>query len=259
MKFSNYQAQIMVTAKEDNFYFLYGIVENLEVTFKDKYQILFKNINICYAINCNFYGVMEYENERDGEKMKKSISINIFLIDGTPTGRIKSTMQNWTGVGYKVPRNLLRECDQFGGDIQEHLKQSGIYFLLGEDNEGNPCIYIGQAILRKNGNGLLARLKEHNKKTNEIYCNYWNEVICFTTTNNSFGATEISYLENKFTNLAKESNRYTILNGNEPNIGNVTEEKESELEEFIDKAKVIMGEPKMKVYHHFKSLTCLND
>ena len=37
--------------------------------------------------------------------MKNSKSINFFLIDGTPTGRIKCTMQNWTGVAYKVPKN----------------------------------------------------------------------------------------------------------------------------------------------------------
>lgn len=51
----------------------------------------------------------------------------MFLIDGSPTGRIKCTMQNWTGVAYKVPRNLISECYKSGGNITEHLKQSGIY------------------------------------------------------------------------------------------------------------------------------------
>ena len=31
------------------------------------------------------------------------------------------------------------------------------------------------------------------------------------------------------------------MNGNEPNAGNVTEEKESELEEYVDFAKIVMG------------------
>jgi len=44
------------------------------------------------------------------------------------------------------------------------------------------------------------------------------------------GATEISYLENKFTNLAIDTDRYKVRNGNDPNTGNVTEEKEAELE-----------------------------
>ena len=39
-----------------------------------------------------------------------------------------------------------------------------------------------------------------------------------------------------------------MKNGNEPTIGNVTEEKESELEEFIDYAKIVMGTLGHKVF-----------
>lgn len=180
--------------------------------------------------------------------MAKSKSINVFLIDGTPIGKIKCTMQNWTGVAYKIPRTLLSECEKSNNDITNHLKQSGIYFLTGEDDEGNSSIYIGQAVIRKNGEGLLCRLKEHKNSTTEKYRDYWNEAICFTTTNDTFGPTELSYLENKFTNMAKSAKRYKVLNGNEPNAGKVTEEKESELEEFIEYAKIIMGVLGNKVF-----------
>ena len=61
-----------------------------------------------------------------------------------------------------------------------------------------------------------------------------------TTSNNSFGPTEISYLEHRIVNIAKESNRYEVKNGNIPNIGNVTEEKQFELEDFLDNAKIVM-------------------
>ena len=188
--------------------------------------------------------------------MKKSKSINMFLIDGSPTGRIKCTMQNWTGVAYKVPRNLISECYKSGGNITEHLKQSGIYFLIGEDDKGNPSIYVGQAVIRKNGDGILGRLNEHKKSNTEKYRNYWNEAICFTTTNDTFGPTEISYLENKFTNMAISAKRYEVLNGNEPNLRNVTEEKECELEEFIEYSKVVMGVLGHKI---FEPLITSND
>ena len=188
--------------------------------------------------------------------MKNSKSINIFLIDGTPTGRIKCTMQNWTGVAYKIPRNLLNECYKSGGNITEHLRQSGIYFLIGENDKGNLSIYVGQAVIRKNGDGILGRLIEHKQSSTERYRYYWNEAICFTTTNDTFGPTEISYLENKFTNLALQAKRYEVLNGNEPNVGNVTEEKESELEEFIEYAKVIMGVLGHKTFEPLISNKC---
>jgi hypothetical protein len=63
----------------------------------------------------------------------------------------------------------------------------------------------------------------------------------FTTSNNSFGPTEISYLENRFCGLALAAKRYNVKNGNDPTHGNITVEKESELEEFVDYARIVMG------------------
>lgn len=69
----------------------------------------------------------------------------------------------------------------------------------------------------------------------------WYEAVAFAATNDTFGATEISWLENRFFALAVNANRYDPKNSNEPNAGNVTEEKESELEEYVDYAKIVMG------------------
>jgi len=161
-------------------------------------------------------------------------SINLFLMDGEASGRIKCTLANWTGIAYKIPRTELDRCKE-----REDLKQSGVYFLFGtSDSTGKGVVYIGQAGARKNGEGILNRLQEHKRNPEK---DYWTEAIVFTTSNNSFGPTEISYLENRFCNLALQANRYDVKNGNDPTLGNITEEKECELEEFIDYAKVIMG------------------
>lgn len=161
-------------------------------------------------------------------------SINLFLMDGDAGGRIKCTLANWTGVAYKIPRTALDKCKE-----RDDLKQSGVYFLFGiSDETGKGVVYIGQAGARKNGEGILNRLQEHKRSPEK---DYWTEAIVFTTSNNSFGPTEISYLENRFCNLAIEANRYEVKNGNDPTSGNITEEKESEMEEFIDYAEVIMG------------------
>lgn len=161
-------------------------------------------------------------------------SINLFLMDGEAGGRIKCTLANWTGVAYKIPRTELDKCKE-----RDDLKQSGVYFLFGiSDENGKGVVYIGQAGARKNGEGILNRLQEHKRNPEK---DYWTEAIVFTTSNNSFGPTEISYLENRFCNLAVEANRYEVKNSNDPTLGNITEEKECEMEEFIDYAKVIMG------------------
>lgn len=161
-------------------------------------------------------------------------NIQLFLMDGEASGRIKCTLANWTGVAFKIPRTELDRCKD-----REDLKQSGVYFLFGTSDEtGKGVVYIGQAGARKNGEGILNRLQEHKRNPEK---DYWTEAIVFTTSNNSFGATEISYLENRFCNMAIEAKRYEVKNGNDPTPGNITEERESEMEEFIDYAKVIMG------------------
>lgn len=48
--------------------------------------------------------------------------------------------------------------------------------------------------------------------------------------------------------LANEANRYEVKNGNDPTPGNPSEEKQSELEDFIDYAKVIIGTLGHKVF-----------
>lgn len=181
--------------------------------------------------------------------MTQGKTIQVFLMDGDPSQRIKCTLQNWTGIVYKIPRTMLDDCKDGKGDIIKHMKQTGIYFLLGQNvNTGNNVIYIGQAVVRKNGEGLLYRINEHKKNSREKYWNDWNEVVVLTTQNNSFGPTEISYLENQFTELAKKVGRYEILNSNDPNQGNVTEEKESELREYIEYARMIIGVMGHKVF-----------
>lgn len=179
----------------------------------------------------------------------KAKEISMFMIDGEPSSRIKCTMKNRLSVIYKIPRLMLDNCKDGNGDIVKHLQQTGIYFLIGENADtGNKTIYVGQAGIRKNGKGLYCRLTEHIKNEKENYWSDWNEIIAFTTQNDSFGPTEISYLENKFTNLAKEAGRYDVQNGNEPNQGNITEEKESELQDFIDDACVMISILGYKVF-----------
>lgn len=171
-------------------------------------------------------------------------------MDGDANGRIKCTLTNWTGVAYKIPRTELDQCKE-----RNDLKQSGVYFLFGNSDEtGKGVVYIGQAGTRKNGEGILYRLMEHKRNPEK---DYWTEAIVFTTSNNSFGPTEISYLENRFCKLAIEAKRYEVKNSNDPTPGNITEEKESELEEFIDYSKVIMGTLGYKLFEPIINKSCI--
>ena len=160
-------------------------------------------------------------------------TITLFLMDGSATGRIKCTLANWTGVAYKIPKTKIDSCRE-----RNDLKQSGVYFLFGTSDEtGKSVVYIGQAGARKKGEGILSRIQEHKRNPKK---EYWTEAVIFTTSNDSFGATEISYLENSFCNMARDAERYMVKNSNDPTPGHITEEKKSELEEFIDNSRIIM-------------------
>ncbi|MDU5201171.1 GIY-YIG nuclease family protein [Finegoldia magna] len=170
--------------------------------------------------------------------MNNSKNFNLFLMDGEVTGRIKCTLSNWTGLAFKIPRSYLDKCKD-----RSDLKYSGVYFLFGKNEDDEDEVYIGQAGMRKNGEGVLYRVGEHLKDEAYFY-----ECVMLTTQNNSFGPTEISYLENKFTNLAIDADRYKVRNGNDPNPGNVTEEKESELEDFVEYSKMVLGVLGYKIF-----------
>ncbi|MDO5742708.1 MAG: GIY-YIG nuclease family protein [Vagococcus sp.] len=166
--------------------------------------------------------------------MARAKNMNLFLMDGTAQGRIKCTLANWTGVAYRIPRTMLKQSNKIS-----LLNQSGVYLLFGvAENTDEPLVYVGQASMRKNGRGILCRLEEHLLQSKK---DWWNVAVVFTTSNNSFGPTEVSYLENRFYHMAKEANRFQAENDNDPNPGNLTEEKESELEEYIDYAKLVIG------------------
>lgn len=172
--------------------------------------------------------------------MAKSTLINLFLIDGTASGRIKCTINGRTGIIFKVSRKDLSKFKE-----REELKHDGIYFLLGESK-----IYIGQAGSRKNGKGILNRLSEHERNPDK---DFWTEAIIFTTSDNSFGSTEISWLENKFCNMAIKAARYEVDNGNDPSPGNITEEKKSELEDHAEFAQLVLSAIGYKIFEPLKN------
>ena len=90
--------------------------------------------------------------------MSTGKNFNLFLMDGTVTGRIKCTLANWTGLAFKIPRTHLAQSKE-----RMDLKQSGVYFLFGKNDADEDEVYIGQAGIRKNGEGVLFRVAEHLK------------------------------------------------------------------------------------------------
>ena len=76
-------------------------------------------------------------------------TVQLFLLDGTPTGPIKCSLSNWTGRVFLVPRTNLKPLSKQRPD----LSHNGVYLLFGsEETTDREMVYVGQARSRANGN-----------------------------------------------------------------------------------------------------------
>lgn len=161
-------------------------------------------------------------------------TLQVFLMDGSPTGRLKCTLDNWTGQVYVVPRTGLNVRPR-----PDAFESTGVYLLLGQDADtGDDAVYVGQAVGRANGNGLVGRIQEHVAAGRH---DFWNRAVLLSTLGDTFGPTEVTYLEHLFHKLAKATGRYRVDNASSPSQGNVTEEKIAELHEYADKAQLVVS------------------
>ena len=163
--------------------------------------------------------------------MNNSKNFNLYLMDGDVTGRMKCTLANWTGSVYKIPRSYLDKCED-----RQDLRQSGVYFLFGKNDEGEDEVYIGHSGVRRNGSGVLFKAFEHLKDEA-----YFSEAVILVTQNNSFTLAEVDYLGNRFSDMAFSANRFIVRYESNLTQGNVTEERESELDDFIEYSKMVLG------------------
>lgn len=171
--------------------------------------------------------------------MAKGKSIRILIPECNLQNAIEVTMPSWDGIAFCIKREYLQAAKDIAA-----LKQCGVYFLYGTTKTSagvySQKVYVGQGVLRQNGKGVFWRIKEHDLQTEE----YWTEAIAFVDSKKEWGKTEISYLENRFTNMIlsakKGQKNYEVVNGNTPNPGNVTRAKQWELDDYIEGATLIL-------------------
>lgn len=165
--------------------------------------------------------------------MNKKHLVQFLLLDENFDGAVRATLDNWNGLAYRIPRLRLNDYAD-----RNELSFSGVYLLFGkEEATDEDAVYIGQAQERQVGGSILNRLSEHNRSPSKAF---YNEVVFFTSATNSFGPTELCYLENQFYEMAKSSGRYVIKNQEMPSPGNVTESRQVELDRYIENALILI-------------------
>ena len=157
------------------------------------------------------------------------------MMDGTADGAIKASIRNWVGRVYSIPRTELNSQEL---RRRPELNHPAVYFLVGTNPETDkPRIYIGQTAPRQNG-VAFARAAEHSRSEDK---DFFNRIIYVVVVDDSWGATEITFLENAFHQRAIKTGRYEVANGNTPSAGSVSEETQAELDEFIENTNLIIS------------------
>lgn len=163
-------------------------------------------------------------------------TIRLFLVNGDPNGRVVCELSNWTGIGYRIPRTLIRETPE-----RKELHNSGIYMLIGntEFSDIQPPVYIGEA------EDVQSRLEQHLKSTDK---DFWVTTIIFISKDNNLNKAHIKYIENRLYEIARESGRYELRNGNTPTRSSLSEFDVAEMEEFIDKLRLLTNTLGYKIF-----------
>ncbi len=140
----------------------------------------------------------------------------MFLIEGEPSGRMTCELSNWTGLGYRLPRHTIKDCDD-----RDDLKGPAVYMLFGLSDEGKRAAYIGES------EEALARLKTHLREKD-----FWTEALVFLSKDNNLNKAHVKYLESRLIELALERKRY-VLSQTSPKPPRINEAERSTMEEFM--------------------------
>ena len=169
--------------------------------------------------------------------MARGKTISLFLIEGEANGRIMCELSNWTGKAYKIPRKYIKKSSD-----RERLTQPGVYFLFGNDGESD-LAYIGES------ENIYKRLCQHNEDAKK---DFWNDAIVFISKDNKLNKAHIKYLEHRLYSIAKEVGRYDLINSSTPTKSNVCESDEADMEEFIEKLKLLVDALGYKIFESIR-------
>ena len=164
--------------------------------------------------------------------MSFSKTIQMFIFDGKPNGRIMCELSNWNGRVYKVSRNELAEFSN-----RPDAEHTGVYFLLGKDENNVDTLYVGEA------EKMFTRLKQHLKDSF-----YWSDCIIVVSKDNLLNKAHVKFLESKFYGLAKTAGRSILTNSTVPTCSSISEYDEAMLLEFISNAKLLVNTLGYKIF-----------
>jgi hypothetical protein len=161
--------------------------------------------------------------------MKKPKTLKIFLLEGEPTGIKTVELSNWTGKAYFIPRNKLQDAisDSY---TKSELESQGVYFLIGETEEGERRVYIGEA------ENFIDRIAHHHRNKD-----FWNTTVCFISKDENLTKAHVKYLESLLAQKIQEAGRAQVENSTNPNPSGLPRPDIAEMDEFLYNIDLILS------------------
>ena len=155
-------------------------------------------------------------------------TIQLFLVDGTPSGLRKATLHGWTGLIHVAGNASFSAMT-----ARNEVDRSGIYVLWGPDPDqsGATRVYIGSA------NSVASRIKQSAEKRD-----FWETAIAVTTSDDDLSKGHAEYLEARLIELAAQAGRVVLDNSTQPDSGKrrLPEADRANMEQFLSNLRIVL-------------------
>ncbi len=154
-----------------------------------------------------------------------SKKIEMLLHDGTPKGLIEVSIPfSFSGKAYHAYRSNIK--DLLSLDLPQNL---GIYFLIGNNDNFETCVYIGET------ENLKERIKQHSDKE------FWNECIIFIDNSAILNKAYAKFLEHEIYEDLNTTGQVTLMNSQIPTKSYIAYNDEGSMEVFKDNVYLLLG------------------
>jgi len=107
----------------------------------------------------------------------------------------------------------------------------GVYFLFeARLGDSKPLAYVGES------ESVIGRLTSHDREKD-----FWNEVVLFTSKDENLTKAHVKFLEASLVAIAKQADRYEVVNGNTPPESSLPRADRAAMAEFIENVRMVLG------------------
>lgn len=155
-------------------------------------------------------------------------TIQLFLVDGHPTGLVIASIHGWTG------SVLVATQSTFGQLLaRPETDRTGIYILFGPDPDRALAMraYVGEA------DSVRTRIAQSAEKRE-----FWETAVVVTTSDEALTKGHVRYLEARLIDLARSAGRVSLDNTQLPSPADrhLPEADRANMEAFLANLKIIL-------------------